>query len=123
MLACRSRDSALPLRFYVLSVRPFALAREGCCGVTARRHPPAFFRASGPWRTVRCGDTHDPSPVHRTEVFEMYPQSRKFGWYLVLFVLLLFVVKDPDGAVRLARLGGGLLSDAAGALARLAGAI
>ena len=53
----------------------------------------------------------------------MYPQSRRFGWYLVLFVLLLFVVKDPDGAVHLARLGGGLLSDAAGALAKLAGEI
>jgi len=53
----------------------------------------------------------------------MYPQSRRFAWYLVLIVLVLVVIKNPDGAAHLARLGGGLLSQIAGALARLAGAL
>ena len=53
----------------------------------------------------------------------MYPQPRRFGWYLVSAVLILFIVKNPDGAAHLVRLGGGLLSAAAGALSKLAGAI
>ena len=53
----------------------------------------------------------------------MYPQPRRFGWYLVLIVLVLFLVKNPDGAAHLARLGGGLISEIAGALSKAANAI
>ena len=53
----------------------------------------------------------------------MFPQPRRFVWYLALVVLVLFAIKDPDGAAHLARLGGGLLSGAAGALSKIAGAI
>ena len=37
----------------------------------------------------------------------MFPQPRRFGWYLVLVVLVLFLIKNPAGAAHLARLGGG----------------
>jgi hypothetical protein len=57
------------------------------------------------------------------EVLRMYPQSRRFTWYLVLVVLVLVVVKNPVGAAHAARLGGSLLSQVAGAVAKLAGAI
>jgi hypothetical protein len=53
----------------------------------------------------------------------MFPQPRKFGWYLVLAVLVLFAIKNPDGAAHLARMGGGLLSAAAGALSKIADAL
>lgn len=53
----------------------------------------------------------------------MFPQPRRYGWYLVLVVLALFVIKNPDAAGHLARQCGGLLSAAAGALSKLAGSI
>jgi hypothetical protein len=53
----------------------------------------------------------------------MYPQPRRYGWYLVLVVLVLFAIKNPVGAAHMARLGGGLLSAAAGALSKLADSI
>jgi hypothetical protein len=53
----------------------------------------------------------------------MFPQPRRFGWYLVLVVLVLFLIKNPVGAAHLARLGGGLLSQVAGALSKAASAI
>jgi hypothetical protein len=53
----------------------------------------------------------------------MFPQPRRFGWYLVLVVLVLFLIKNPAGAAHLARLGGGLLSQIAGALSKAANAI
>jgi hypothetical protein len=53
----------------------------------------------------------------------MYSPSRKFLWYLVLIVLLVFVFKSPVIAGHLAKMGGELLSAAAGTLAKLVRAI
>jgi hypothetical protein len=50
----------------------------------------------------------------------MYPQPRRFLWYLVVLVLVVFVVKDPHAAGHLARVFGGWLSSAAGALSKMA---
>jgi hypothetical protein len=52
----------------------------------------------------------------------MYPQPRRFLWYLGLIVLVLFILKSPVIAGHLLRLGGEILSAAAGALAKLASA-
>ena len=64
-----------------------------------------------------------PVSIHRMEVRPVFPQPRRFGWYLVLVVLVLFAIKNPDGAAHMVRLGGGLLSAAAGALSKIADAI
>lgn len=48
----------------------------------------------------------------------MFRQPSRFAWYLVLVVLVLFFIKNPVGAAHLARLGGGLLSQIAGALSK-----
>jgi hypothetical protein len=53
----------------------------------------------------------------------MYPQPRRFLWYLAFIVLFLFVLKSPVLAGHMARMGGHLLSDTAGALAKLARSI
>ena len=53
----------------------------------------------------------------------MFPQPRRFGWYLVLVVLVLFLIKNPTGAAHLVSLGGGLLSQIAGALSKAANAL
>ena len=53
----------------------------------------------------------------------MYSPSRKFLWYLALIVLLVFVFKSPVVAGHLAKMGGGLLSAAAGTLAKLVRAV
>ena len=51
----------------------------------------------------------------------MYPHPRRYLWYPVMIVLLLFVLKDPSGAAHLARLVWDGMSDVADALAKLAG--
>jgi hypothetical protein len=53
----------------------------------------------------------------------MYSQPRKILWYLALIVLLLFALKAPVVAGHLARMGGDLLSSAAGSLSKLVGAL
>jgi hypothetical protein len=53
----------------------------------------------------------------------MYPQPRRFLWYLGLIVLVLFIVKSPVIAGHLAHSGGEMLSAAAGVLARLVRAV
>jgi hypothetical protein len=55
------------------------------------------------------------------EVRPMVSQPRSPGWYLVLIVLVLFAIKNPVGAAHLARVGGGLLSQAADALSKISG--
>ena len=51
----------------------------------------------------------------------MYPRPRRYLWYPVMIVLLLFVLKDPSGAAYLAHGIGDVLSQAADALSKLAG--
>ncbi len=53
----------------------------------------------------------------------MYPQPRRFLWYLGLIVLVLFVFKSPAIAGHLAHAGGELLSAAARTLAKLVRAV
>lgn len=53
----------------------------------------------------------------------MYPQPRRFLWYLGLIVLVLFVFKSPVIAGHLAHAGGELLSAAARTLAKLVRAV
>ena len=53
----------------------------------------------------------------------MYPQPRRFLWYLGLIVLVLFIFKSPVIAGHLAHTGGELLSAAAGTLAKLVRAV
>jgi hypothetical protein len=53
----------------------------------------------------------------------MFPQPRRFGRYLILAVLVLFAIKNPEGAAHLARIGGGLVYQAAGALSKIAEAL
>jgi hypothetical protein len=53
----------------------------------------------------------------------MYPQPRRFLWYLGLIVLVVFIFKSPVIAGHVAHAGGELLSAAAGALAKLVGAL
>ncbi len=51
----------------------------------------------------------------------MYPRPRRYLWYPVMIVLLLFILKDPSGAAHLAYGIWDMLSWAAGALSKLAG--
>jgi uncharacterized membrane protein len=51
------------------------------------------------------------------------PAAPAVLWYLVLVVLMLFIIKNPAAAGHLALMFGHLLSEAAGALSKLAGAI
>jgi hypothetical protein len=45
----------------------------------------------------------------------MFPQPKKFGRYIVLAVIVLFIFKDPTGAAHLAHQGVGLISQGADA--------
>jgi len=53
----------------------------------------------------------------------MYPQPRRYLWYLALVVLVLFVIKNPHAAGHMARLCGDWISAAADALSKMAGSI
>jgi hypothetical protein len=53
----------------------------------------------------------------------MVSQPSRFLWYLALIVLLLFALKAPVVAAHLARMGGDLLSSAAGSLSKLVAAL
>ncbi len=53
----------------------------------------------------------------------MYPQPRRFLWYLLFIVLILFAIKNPDAAGHLAHQCGQLLVDAASALSKVAGSL
>jgi len=57
------------------------------------------------------------------EVCQMFPQPRKFLWYLAFVVLFLFILKNPVAAGHLARQCGHLLSAAAGALSKMVGSL
>jgi hypothetical protein len=64
---------------------------------------------------------HSSPPIlDHPEVNHVYPQPRRFLWYLAFIVLFLFVLKSPVLAGHLVRQSGDLLSDAAGALSKLA---
>jgi hypothetical protein len=78
--------------------------------VTGGRHPSAFFRAvrfvadRGHTRPA----THRPHPSYGGT--RMFPQPKKFGRYIVLAVIVVFIFKDPSGAAHLAHQGAGLVT-------------
>ena len=51
----------------------------------------------------------------------MYPRPRRYLWYPVMIVLLLFVLKDPSGAGHMAHGIWDVLVQAADVLAKLVG--
>jgi hypothetical protein len=90
------------------------MSRRHPLGSLSRLDEATDSAAVEPFRLARPG---------YAEVLEMYPQPRKYLWYLALIVLVLFVFKSPALAGHLAHTGWEMLSAAAGALAKLAGAL
>lgn len=53
----------------------------------------------------------------------MFPQPKKYGRYIVLAVIVIFIWKNPVAAAHATQQGGALLSQAADALSKFAGAL
>lgn len=53
----------------------------------------------------------------------MYPHPRRYLWYLVALVLIMFALRNPDSAAHLARHLAALLSLGLRALWKLAGVL